>query len=77
MSSKPKTLLENHMVNELNKVDELLKTNKLSLNYVKTKFLVINKSKSEGWSQNNRIGKNDIAQVKHVKYLRVIIDEDL
>ena len=43
----------------------------------KLEFLVVNKSKSKGGSQNIRIGKNDIAQVKHVKYLGVIIDEDL
>ena len=77
MSNKSKTLLENHMNNELIKVDEWLKTNKLSLNYDKTEILVVNKSKSRGGSLNIRIGKNDIAQVKHVKYLGVIIDEDL
>ena len=77
MSSKSKLLLENHMNNELIKVDEWLKTNKLSLNYDKTEFLVVNKSKSKGGSLNIRIGKNDIAQVKYVKYLGVIIDEDL
>ena len=65
------------MNNELIKVDEWLKTNNLSLNYDKTEFLVVNKSKSKGGSLNLRIGKNDIAQVKHVKYLGVIIDDDL
>ena len=77
MSNKSKALLENHMNNELIKVDEWLKTNKLSLNYDKTEFLAVNKSKSKGGSLNIRIGKNEIAQVKHVKYLGVIIDEDL
>ena len=33
MSNKSKMLIENHMNNELIKVDEWLKTNKLSLNY--------------------------------------------
>ena len=47
MSNKSKTLLENHMNYELIKVDEWLKTNKLSLNYDKTEFLVVNKSKSK------------------------------
>ena len=77
MSNKSKTLLENQMNNELIKADECLKTNKLSLNYDKTEFLEVNKSKSKGGSLNIRIGKNDIAQVKHVKYLGVIIDEDV
>ena len=77
MSNKSEMLLENHMNNELIKVYKWLKTNKLSLNYDKTEFLVVNKSKSKGGSLNIRIGKNDIAQVKHVKYLGVIIDEDL
>ena len=65
------------MNNELIKVDEWLKTNKPSLNYDKTEFLVVNKSKSKGGSLNLRIGMNDIAQAKHVKYLGVIIHEDL
>ena len=46
MSNKSESLLENHMNNELIKVDKWSKTNKLSLNYDKTEFLVINKSKS-------------------------------
>ena len=77
MSNKSKSLLENHMNNELIKVDKWSKTNKLPLNYDTTEFLVVNKTKSKGGSLNIRIGKNDIAKVKHVKYLRVIIDEDL
>ena len=52
MSNKSKTLLENHKNNGLIKVDEWLKTNKLSLNYDKTEFLVVNKSKSKGGSLN-------------------------
>ena len=46
--------------------------NELSLNYDKTEFLVVNKSNSKGASLNIKIGNNDIAQVKHVKYLGVI-----
>ena len=65
------------MNNELNKVDEWLKTNKLSLNHNKTEFLVVNKSKSQCGTLNIKTGMNDIAQVKHVKYLEVIIDENL
>ena len=59
------------------KVDKWLKTNKLSLNYDKTEFVLVNKSKFKGGSLNIRIGKNDIALVKHVEYLGLIIDEDL
>ena len=59
MSNKSESLLENHMNNELIKVDEWSKTNKLSLNYDKTEFLVVNKSKSKGGSLNIRIGKHD------------------
>ena len=46
MSNNSKTLLENHMNNELIKVDKWLKTNKPSLNYDKTEFLEVNKAKS-------------------------------
>ena len=77
MSNKSKSLLENHMNNESIKVDKWLKTNKLSLNYDKTEFVLVNKSKFKGGSLNIRIGKNDIALVKHVEYLGLIIDEDL
>ena len=59
MSNKSESLLENRMNNELIKVDEWSKTNKLSLNYDKTEFLVVNKSKSKGGSLNIRIGKHD------------------
>ena len=65
-SNKSKTLLENHMNDALNKVDEWLKTNKLSLNYNKTEFLEVNKSNSKCGTLNIRIGMNCIAQVKHV-----------
>ena len=44
MSNKSKTLLENHVNNELIKVDKWLKTNKLSLDYDETEFLVVVKN---------------------------------
>ena len=43
------------------KVDKWLKTNKLSLNYNKTEFLVVNKSKSKCGTLNIRIRMNDTA----------------
>ena len=57
VSNKLKSLLENRINNELIKVDEWLKTNKLFLNYEKTDFPLVNKSKFKGGSLNIRIGK--------------------
>ena len=65
------------MNEELLKVDDWMKANKLSLNYKKTEYLVVNKLKSQSSRLNIKIGKNTIAQAKQTKYLGVIIDDDL
>ena len=72
-SRKSTALLEQKMNEELLKVDDWIKANKLSLNY----NLVVNKLKSQSSRLNIKIGDNTITQVKQTKCLGVIIDEDL
>ena len=58
------------------KIEKLLTMNKLSLNYSKTKFVLIHKKKSIG-DFNLYIDNNKIEQVKLYEYLGVTIDEKL
>ena len=77
-SGKSTALLEQKMNEELLKVDDWMKANKLPLNYKKkTEYLVVNKLKSQSCSLNIKIGNNTVTHVKLTKYLGVIIDEDL
>ena len=69
-----------HDVNkELTKIDEWMRLNKLSLNYSKTKYMLItNKTKSEDLINGNiTIGKHKIEQVTQIKYLGVTFDNKL
>ena len=63
-SRKSTALLEQKMNEELLKVDDWMKANKLSLNYKKTEYLVVNKLKSQSSRLNIKIGNNTITQVK-------------
>jgi len=54
-----------------------MKANKLSINYSKTEYLVINKTKLQQNSIKIKIGNEKITQVNKVKYLGVIINQDL
>ena len=76
-SGKSAALLEQKMNEELLKVDDWMKANKLDLNYENAEYLVVNKLKSQSSRLNIKIENNTIAQVKQRKYLEVIIDEDL
>ena len=76
---KSTALLEQKMNEELLKVNDWMKANKLFLNYKKTEYLLVvaNKLKSQSSRLNKKIGNNTVTQVKQTKYLGVIIDEDL
>ena len=54
-SGKSTALLEQKMNEELLKVDDWMKANKLPLNYKKKKYLVVNKLKSKSCSLNIKI----------------------
>ena len=60
----------------LQKVDDWMIMNKLSLNYSKTEY-ILNSSPNHNSSFSLRIGNHDINQVNSVKYLGVYIDANL
>ena len=69
------TDLNNPMNAELRKLDNWLKLNKLSLNYNKTKFMIIGTKTPT--PINISIGGHAIEQVSHIKYLGGIFDDNL
>ena len=68
--------LESLANNELLKVDSWMRSNKLSVNYSKTCFMVISKSINKNQIEL-KIGKNSLQKVNQVKYLGVILDDKL
>ena len=71
--------LENRVNHELQKIDYWLRKNKLSLNYVKTNYMIINKQLRTKvvCEFNLRINDYTISRVNKVKYLGVLLDDDL
>ena len=71
--------LETTMNCELAKIDIWMKLNKLSLNYNKTTYIVINKNPNLSLEKemNILINKNKITRSKFVRYLGVLLDENL
>ena len=70
------TTLGHDIIEELCKIDSWMKINKLSINYAKTKFMLLTAKKSP-INMNIHIGKHEIEQVSLLKYLGVIIDNKL
>lgn len=68
--------LNNNMNEELHKIDNWMKINKLSLNYNKTKCMLITTQKSQ-LLLDISIGNHSIEQVSSLKYLGVIFDDKL
>ena len=71
--------LENRVNHQLNKIDYWLRKNKLSLNYVKTNYMIINKQPRTKVDCEFNVHINDytISRVSKVKYLGVLLDDDL
>ena len=71
--------LKTQVNNEINKVDQWLRSNKLSLNYKKSSYLVINKFPQQSIDIDLEISKNNIKIIrsKYVKYLGLWLDDDL
>ena len=67
------------MNNEINNVDKWLRSNKLSSNYKKSSYLVINKFSQQSIDIDLEISINNIKidRSKHVKYLGLWLDDDL
>jgi len=64
------------MNNELHKIDDWMKINKLSINYNKTKFMIIS-SKKAPHNVKISMGKHKIAEVPEMKYLGIACDNKL
>ena len=71
--------LENRVNHQLHKIDYWLRKNKLSLNYVKTNYMIINKQPRTKVDCEFNLHINDytISRVNKVKYLGVLLDDDL
>ena len=71
--------LYNTIQNEMNKVVKWLKANKLSINASKTKFVIFKSKNKSLLNTDNTIKINNdlVKQVTFVKFLGVIIDEEL
>ena len=76
-SSKSISALEQKMNDELKNVDAWIKTNKLSLNHNKTEYMIINKPKKVGSTFKIHINDIEIAQKTQIRYLGVLLDNEL
>ena len=78
-SSSSLICLKTQVNNEINKVDKWLRSNKLSLNYKKSSYLVINKFPQQSIDIDLEIFINNIKIIRSecVKYLGVWLDDDL
>ena len=69
--------LEQNINLELKKIDSCFRSNKLSLNFNKTKYMVTRKKSINTSFFNLTIGKNEIKQTDHVKYSGIFLDAKL
>ena len=71
--------LENRVNHQLHKIDYWLRKNKLSLNYVKTNYMIINKQPRTKVDCEFNLHINDytVSRVNKLKYLGVLLDDDL
>ena len=79
LSSSSLIRLKTQVNNEVNKVDKWLRSNKLSRNYKKSSYLVINKFPQQSIDIDIDISINNIKIIrsKYVKYLGLWLDDDL
>ena len=68
------TILENRINKDLSGLNDWLKANRLSLNTVKSEYMIINKLKAD---PNLLIGNVKLKRVKSKKILGVVIDQSL
>jgi len=69
--------LQDGVNNELQKVDEWMRYSKLSLNYSKTTYVLLNSNLSQSCNFNVKINDNKIKHTTCTKYLGVYIDQHL
>lgn len=62
---------------DLSNMQKWLNQNKLMLNTKKTEYMIVSKKKLNIQTNKIKIGNDEITRVAHVKYLGIIIDENL
>ena len=79
LSSSSLIRLKTQVNNEINEVDKWLRSNKLSLNYKKSSYLVINKFPLQPIDIDLKISINNIKIIRRkcVKYLGLWLEDDL
>ena len=79
LSSSSLIRFKTQVNNEINKVDKWLQSNKLSLNYKKSSYSVINKFPQQSINIDLEISINNIKIIrsKYVKYLSLWLDDGL
>ena len=76
-SHKNQHELEIIVNNELKKVSDWLSANRLTLNVAKSNFLLLSKKKSTSFKTNIMINDTPIVEKNYIKYLGVLIDNNL
>ena len=76
MSHQCLTILGDDINEELCQIDYWMKISKLSLSYVKTKSMLVT-AKKNLINMKIHIGKHKIEEVSQLKYLGVLIDNEL
>lgn len=76
LNHKDSHTLENNVNNELIKINSWLQSNKLFLNYSKTNYLIFTKKKIKP-KLNISINNHILKQKESVKYLGIIIDQNI
>ena len=74
---KNPNILQHKTNAELKKIEDWVKTNKLTINYKKTNYMIITKRKINKSLFKIQIGQNEIIQKDSVKYLGIIIDNKM
>ena len=75
--NKDIAILEKQVNEELNKVCDWLKSNKLTLNVSKSKYMLTLRNKKKSYSFNICIDEESLKECDSYKYLGVIIDKNL
>ena len=75
ISGKNHEILEKTVKHELKKIDHWVRANKLSINYYKSNFMLMNNHKNINFSVS--INHHPISRQSSLKYLDVILDDEL
>ena len=77
LNKKCHHLLEITVNNELNKVNEWMQANKLTVNYKKTNYMIFSKNNSFSGNIKLTMSNNFLERVHEMKYLGVIFNDEL